>query len=200
MNNMLLFSSDFCAWFLLPFLIFIARITDVSIGTMRVIFVSRGFKHLAPVAGFFEVLIWIIVIGQIMKNLSNPLCYIAYAGGFATGNYIGILIAGKLSLGVVLIRIITQENALPLVKHLNSKEYGVTSLDGHGSRGKVQVVFTIVPRYETPAIIKSVKKFNPEAFYSVEEVGFVEKGVFPSRKIWRNFPFFDLFKPFRKGK
>ncbi|OHB62055.1 MAG: hypothetical protein A2167_03650 [Planctomycetes bacterium RBG_13_46_10] len=200
MNNMLLFSSSFYAWFLLPFLIFVARIADVSIGTMRVIFVSRGFKYLAPVVGFFEVLIWILAMGQIMKNLSNPVCYIAYAGGFAMGNYIGICISEKLSLGVVLIRIITQNNALPLVKHLTSQEYGVTSLDGHGSRGKVQVVFTIVPRYEAPAIVESIKKFNPEAFYSIEEVGFVEKGIFPNRNVWRDFSLLSLFRPFRKGK
>ena len=200
MNNMLLFSSGFYAWFILPFLIFIARITDVSIGTMRLIFVSRGFKYLAPIVGFFEVLIWLLAIGQIMKNLANPACYIGYAGGFAMGNYVGMRIAEKLSLGLVLIRVITKEDALPLVKHLDSKKYGVTSIDGHGTRGKVQVVFTIVPRYEAPIVVESIKKFNPQAFYSIEEVGFVEKGVFPNKKIWRDFSLLSLFRPFRKGK
>jgi uncharacterized protein YebE (UPF0316 family) len=200
MNNVLLFGSGFYAWFLLPFLIFIARIADVSIGTVRLIFVSRGFKYLAPVVGFFEVLIWIVAISQIMKNLSNPICYIAYAGGFAMGNYVGICIAGKLSLGIVLIRVVTEENALPLVEHLNSKKYGVTSIDGHGTRGKVQVVFTIVPRYEIPIVIEAIKKFNPRAFYSIEEVGFVKKGVFPNRNILRNFSLMSLLRPFRKGK
>jgi len=200
MDNLLFFNSGFYTWLVLPALIFIARIADVSIGTVRLIFVSRGFKYLAPVVGFFEVLIWLLAIGQIMKNLSNPACYIAYAGGFAMGNYVGMWIAEKLSLGVVLIRVITKMDALPLVEHLNSKSYGVTSVDGHGASGVVKVVFTIVPRREVPSVVESIKKFNPQAFYSIEEVGFVEKGIFPGKKGWRDFGRLWLFRPFRKGK
>lgn len=200
MDNVWFFNSYFYTWIILPFLIFIARIADVSIGTVRLIFVSRGFKYLAPVVGFFEVLIWLLAIGQIMKNLSNPICYIAYAGGFAMGNHVGMLIAEKLSLGVVLIRLITKVDALPLVEHLNSKNYGVTSIDGHGTSGEVKVVFTIVPRREVPSVVESIKKFNPQAFYSIEEVGFVEKGVFPSKKKWLNYSISKLFRPLRKGK
>ncbi len=200
MYDILLFSSSFYTWLILPFLIFLARIADVSIGTMRLIFVSRGFKYLAPIGGFFEVLIWLLAIGQIMKNLSNPLCYIGYAGGFAMGNYVGMLIAEKLSLGFVLIRVITKMDAMQLVEHLNSKDYGVTSIDGHGSSGEVKVVFTIVPRREVPSVVESIKRFNPQAFYSIEEVGFVESGVFPDKKSWCDFGLLKLFRQFRKGK
>ena len=200
MNNVLLLSSNFYTWFVIPFLIFIARIADVRIGTVRVIFVSRGFKYLAPIIGFFEILIWLLAIGQIMKNLSNPVCYIAYAGGFAMGNYVGICIADKLSLGVVLIRVITKIDALPLVEHLKSKNYGVTSVDGHGKSGQVKVVFTIVHRREVPSVVDLIKKFNPQAFYSIEEVGFVEKGVFPAKKNWRDLRLLRLFRSSRKGK
>jgi len=192
--------SGFYTWFVLPFLIFVARIADVSIGTVRVIFVSRGFKYLAPVVGFIEILIWLLAIGQIMKNLSNPMCYIAYAGGFAMGNYVGICIADKLSLGVVLIRIVSKKDALPLVEQLKKENYGVTSVDGHGASGQVKVVFTIVHRREVNSVIELVKKFNPNAFYSIEEVGFVEKGIFPIRKSWHDAAWLRIFKPFRKGK
>jgi uncharacterized protein YebE (UPF0316 family) len=200
MDNVLLSSSNFYTWFLVPFLIFVARIADVSIGTVRVIFVSRGLKYLAPVVGFFEVLIWLLAIGQIMKNLSNPACYVAYAGGFAMGNYVGIRIAEKLSLGLVLIRVVTKKDALTLVEFLKSEDYGVTSVDGHGASGEVKVVFTIVPRREVQAVVNLIKKFNPHAFYSIEEVGFVEKGVFPVRRSWRDLSLLRLFRPFRKGK
>jgi uncharacterized protein YebE (UPF0316 family) len=200
MDMMLLFSSNLYAWVVLPFLIFIARIADVSIGTVRLIFVSRGFKYLAPIVGFFEVLIWILAIGQIMQNLSNPLCYIAYAGGFATGNYVGILLAEKLSLGLTLIRVITKKDAEPLVSFLKSENYGVTSIDGHGTRGQVRVVFTIVPRREVRSVVALIKKFNPQAFYSIEEVGYVEKGVFPVRRSWRDSNWLGILRPFRKGK
>jgi uncharacterized protein YebE (UPF0316 family) len=197
MDNMLLFSSIVYAWVLLPLLIFLARIADVSIGTVRLIFVSRGFKYLAPLVGFFEVLIWLLAIGQIMKNLSNPVCYIAYAGGFAMGNYVGMYIIEKLSLGLALIRVITKRDAGPLVECLRSENYGVTSIDGHGTSGEVRVVFTIVPHREVQSVVDLIKKFNPQAFYSIEEVRHVEKGVFPVRKYWLNL---SLLREFRKGK
>lgn len=200
MEDTLLLNSGFYAWFLLPLLIFIARIADVSIGTVRVIFVARGLKYVAPIIGFFEMLIWLLAIGQIMKNLSNPACYIAYAGGFAMGNFVGIWIAEKLSLGVALIRVVTEKDASELVEYLKSGEYGVTSVDGHGAVGEVKVVFTIVPRRETQSVVELIKRFNPKAFYSIEEVGFVEKGVFPAKRCGDFFGLSKLFKPFRKGK
>lgn len=200
MHALLLSDSPVYAWLVIPFLIFIARVTDVSMGTIRLIFVSRGLKRLAPVVGFFEILIWLLAIGQIMQNLSNPACYIAYAGGFAMGNYVGIRIAEKLSLGVVLIRVITQKDALPLVEFLKSADYGVTSIAGHGRAARVQVVFTIVPRREVKQVVDLIKKFNPNAFYSIEEVGYVEKGIFPPRKNWLDSGFLTLVRPFRKAK
>jgi len=163
MGNILLSNSGFYSWMVLPLLIFSARVADVSIGTVRVIFVSRGLKYLAPIVGFFEILIWLLAIGQIMKNLYNPACYIAYAGGFAMGNFVGICIAEKLSLGIVLIRVITKKDALQLVESLKSANYGATSIDGHGVSGQVRLVFTIVPRRETLSVVNLIKKFNPRS-------------------------------------
>ena len=200
MPHPLLANSWYYTWMLLPFLIFAARIFDVSLGTVRVIFVSRGLKYLAPAVGFFEILIWLLAIGQIMKNLANPACYVAYAGGFAMGNFVGICIAERLSLGMVLIRIITKRDALPLVDVLKSRGYGVTSVDAHGTEGQVQVVFTIVPRREAQSIVTLIKEFNPQAFYSIEEIGFVEKGIFPLKTGRVDSRLFWLFRFFRKGK
>lgn len=196
MPDFLLLDSAFFTWFLLPVLIFIARVSDVSLGTVRVIFITRGMKYFAPIVGFFEVIIWLLAIGQIMQHLSSPLCYIAYAGGFATGNYVGMWIAEKLSLGVVLIRTITSKDASELLEILKSAEYGVTSVDAQGSAGKVQVVFTIVRRREVAAVVNLIKQFNPKAFYTIEEVGFVEEGIFPARKTSLG----NMFRSWRKGK
>jgi uncharacterized protein YebE (UPF0316 family) len=193
-------STPLFSWVVLPLLIFLARITDVSLGTIRLIFVSRGFKYLAPIAGFFEVLIWILVIGQIMQNLANPICYIAYAGGFATGNFVGLLIAEKLSLGNVIIRVITQAPPADLIERFRQRQYGVTVMNGHGANGPVQIVFTIVPRREVGTVIGLVKTFNPQAFYSIEDVDSVERGVFPVQRPWRQSSLLNLLRPFRKGK
>jgi uncharacterized protein YebE (UPF0316 family) len=143
-------------------------------------------KYVAPIIGFVEILIWLLAIGQIMQNLSSPACYVAYAAGFATGNFVGISIAERLSLGVVMIRVITAQDALPLVERLKAENYGVTSIDGHGTSGQVKVVFTLVPRREVPSVVGLIKLFSPKAFYSIEEVNFVEKGIFPLRKSWRD--------------
>jgi uncharacterized protein YebE (UPF0316 family) len=192
--------SHLFTWVILPILIFLSRIADVSIGTVRVILVSRRLKYLAPFAGFFEVLIWIVVISQIMQNLSSPVCYVAYAGGFAMGNFIGILIAEKLSIGMVLVRVIFPRQANGLLDRLRERRYGVTSMDGQGAGGPVQIVFTIVPRREVQSVVDLVKVSNPEAFYSVEEVDHVERGVFPLRRRWQELCFLQLLRPFRKGK
>ena len=198
MDNIL--SAEFYAWIVIPLLIFVARIADVSIGTVRLIFVSRGLKYLAPVVGFFEVLIWLMAIGQIMKNLSNPVCFIAYSAGFALGNFVGMCIAEKLSLGVVIIRVITVKGASELIRQLRSANYGVTSIDGHGSEGDVDIVFTIVPRSEVKSVVGLIKAFNPKAFYTVEEVGYVEKGLLPPRHTNGFTKSLNYFKPFRKSK
>jgi hypothetical protein len=188
------------AWVVLPALIFLARITDVSLGTVRLIFVSRGFKYLAPLVGFFEVLIWILIIGQIMQNLGNPLSYVAYAGGFRHGQFRrapdrGEALAGhrhhppghaEAGRG--------PDRAAPRAA---LRRY---VMNGHGANGPVQILFTIVRRREAGDVIELVKQFNPQAFYSVEDVDLVERGVFPLQRQWYQATFQGLIRPFRKGK
>ncbi len=172
---------DYVTWFLFPAMIFFARICDVSIGTMRIMFVARGQKKIAPVLGFFEVLIWITVLGTIMKNLDNPLSYIAYAGGFATGNYIGIKIEERIAFGKVLLRIITRKSAQGLIKILSDNHFGVTHIPAEGSRGPVSVIYSVVERKNVAKVIAIIKEFNPKAFYSIEDVKLVSEGVFQGR-------------------
>jgi uncharacterized protein YebE (UPF0316 family) len=192
--------NGFYPWIILPLLIFLARVADVTLGTIRLIFVSRGYKHLAPAIGFVEILIWILVIGQIMKNLSNAACYVAYAGGFATGNFVGMWLAERLILGNVLIRVVTQRDAEALIQALRREHYGVTSVDGEGVEGKVKIIFTIIPRHKTRDVMETIRQFNPKAFYSVEDVGHVSKGIFPPKAPSPFGSWMRLFRPFRKGK
>jgi len=84
------------SYVVLPLLIFFARIADVSLGTIRIIFISKGFKLLSFIVGFFEVLIWLLAINQIWSDFSNPLLLLAYEAGFATGNYVGIYLDEKI--------------------------------------------------------------------------------------------------------
>ncbi|MFH0765595.1 MAG: DUF2179 domain-containing protein [Calditrichota bacterium] len=187
-------------WVVIPVLIFIARILDVSIGTVRVIFVARGMKILAPVLGFFEVLIWLLAIGQILQNLTNWQNYLAYASGFATGNFVGMVLEGRLALGTAILRVITRTDAEDLVAHLREENYGVTSLSAQGKYGPVKVLFMLVARNDLPRAIELINRFHPHAFYSVEDVRYVNEGVFPPRRGILKERYLSVWEIFRKTK
>jgi len=176
-------------WIIIPVLIVVSRIFDVTIGTLRIIFVARGMKLLAPTLGFFEVLIWLIVISHVMNNLDNPLNILAYAGGFALGNYVGINIENRLAMGMALIRFITAVDASEVVGLLRDSGYRITSVDATGNRGPVTVFFTIVRRREIKQVVQTIKEYNPNAFYTVEDVGFVsqiQRTMVKTRRKWRH--------------
>jgi len=201
MNLETVVGSDVFTWIILPFLIFSARVLDVSLQTLRIIFVSRGLKYLAPFVGFFEVIIWLLALRVIMENLNNWACYIAYGAGFAMGNFIGIFIEKRLAIGNSIVRIITRKDAIPLIEHLRSSGYGVTSIQAEGSEGSVHVIYVIVKRHDLEAIGEVIRDFNPNAFYTVEDVRLVIKGIFPMNKLGAgHIPIIGSFMFWRKGK
>ena len=162
--------SDTFAYLVLPVMIFFARISDVTLGTLRIIFVSRGNKTVAPILGFFEVLIWVIAISNIIQHLDNVYCYLAWAGGFATGNFIGMRIEERLAIGVNLVRIITKKEGDQLIGELYNNGYGATVVDAKGKDGAVNVIYTVVNRKGIEKLINLIKTYNPNAFYVVEDV------------------------------
>ncbi|NTW25162.1 MAG: DUF2179 domain-containing protein [Lentimicrobium sp.] len=175
-------NSPVFIWVVLPLLIFLARISDQTIGTLRLIFLSKGQKGLAPFLGFFEVIIWLLAVGQIMKHLDNVLCYVAYGGGFAMGNYIGMVIEEKLSIGNVLVRIIPKKDTKELIAYLRNSNYGVTSVEAEGAKGKVDIVFTIIKRKDVEEVASIINRFNPNAFYTIEEVKAINEGIFKKNR------------------
>jgi uncharacterized protein YebE (UPF0316 family) len=164
-----------------------ARIMDVTIGTMRIVMVAKGQKFWAPILGFFEVFIWIITMSKVMQNLDNWMCYIGYAGGFATGNWVGLILEEKLAMGIVKIQIITRKEASQLISALKDAGYGITHHDAHGANGIVSIIHTIVKRTDIDKVDNIIMTYNPKAFYSIEEIKFVSQGVFPiqSASRWR---------------
>ncbi len=181
--DILLLSSgfDWYAWILLPFLIFLARIVDQSLGTLRIIFVSRSMRKLAALVGFFESLIWLLAISQIIQNLGNWVSFIAFAGGFSLGNYVGIYLEGKLAMGMLCLRIITHEDATELTEVLRENQYGATTVSATGKSGMVRLILTIIKRKDLQKVQHLVKQYNPKAFISVEDVRTVHEGVFPEQ-------------------
>lgn len=167
------------AWIFLPLLIFIARAADVTVGTLRIILMARGRKFLAPLLGFAELMIWLLAIGQIFRGEPNLLYYVAYAGGFAAGNWVGLWVEEKIALGLEMLRVITRRPAVDLVRELRDRGYGVTEVQGRGATGPVSILFTLARRKEMPRVVEIVLRHHPRAFYSVEDVRKVSEGVFP---------------------
>jgi len=194
------FESGIFSYGILPLLIFLARVCDVSIGTLRIIFVAKGQKNIAPILGFFEVLIWITAITRIMQNLDYYVNYIAYAAGFATGNYVGMLIEERLAMGIQMIRVFTNEKGQDLVQSLNSRGFGATSVQAQGAKEKVHLIYTIVQRNEMEDVLSIIEGFNPKAFYTIEDVKAANEGIFHPRKRKNVNPFANILREWRKGK
>ncbi|PLW96780.1 MAG: hypothetical protein C0593_10455 [Marinilabiliales bacterium] len=169
-------TSPWFTWVILPLLIFFSRILDVSVGTMRLIFVSKGNKNIAPILGFFEVIIWLIAISQIMQHLNNVMCYIAYGGGFAAGNYIGIYLEERMKIGTVIMRIFPKKDTTALAFTLRENGFGVTTVNIQGKGGKNQMLFSVMDRKSIPEVLEIVNHHNPNAFYTIEDIRGVKEG------------------------
>ncbi|MEJ2294567.1 MAG: DUF5698 domain-containing protein [Candidatus Lokiarchaeota archaeon] len=133
-------------------MIFFARVGDVSLDTLRIVFIPQGRKKLAPLVGFFEIMIWLLAIGQLFNNLTNFIYYLAYAGGFAIRNYVGLIIENKISIGLLNLQLIVKENHDDLIKVLNGRGYGLTTMTAEGTKGLVKLVLLIIKRKNLPKV------------------------------------------------
>lgn len=175
--------TELYSWVVLPILIFLARVADVTLGTLRIIFVSRGKRKIAPLLGFFEVLIWIVAIGQLVQNLGSVTSYLGYAAGFAAGNYVGMLIEDRLAIGTLIVRAIVPAGGEEVMQRLHAAGFGVTGVDGQGATGPVKVVYAVVKRKHSREVMNIIHNVHSKAFITVEDVRSSLDGVFPSRKI-----------------
>jgi uncharacterized protein YebE (UPF0316 family) len=173
----------------------------VSMETIRVIYISRGIKYLAPIIAFFEIVIWLLAMEVVMKDLTNIANFLAFALGFAMGTYVGLIIEEKLSIGMVILRIVTTDDSNEeIVSFMQSENYGITTLDATGSRGSVKMILSLVNRTDVPRITQHIQATNPHAFFSIEDVRYVNQGVFRPKKPNRITGFFHSFIRPRKKK
>jgi len=188
-----LLNTPYFDYLILPIFIFCLRICDVTLDTLRIIFMTKGLKNLAPIIGFFEILIWIIAITRIMQNLNSWVSYVAYAAGFATGNYVGMLLDEKLAIGHELIRVITKVEAGDLASALRNAGYGVTAVKATGMQGDVGILFIIVNRKNQKHAIEIIERHTPNAFFTIENIHFVnrplDKNIITDTAGARIFPF-----------
>ena len=173
-------NAEFYAWVILPLLIFVARVADVTLQTMRIIFTSRGRRRLAPLLGFFEVLIWVVALGQLVQNLNSVTSYLGYAAGFAAGNFVGMVIEDRLAIGTLIVRSIVDIGGEEVLLRLHEAGFGATVVEGHGSTGPVKIIYAVVKRKHLHKVTDIIHQVHPRAFVTIEDLRSTEAGIFPS--------------------
>lgn len=163
-------SDSVFSFFLLPLLIFLARIADVSINTIRIIYVLGGRRVTATLLGFFESFIWLMAIRQIFEHMDNWVCYVAYPAGFASGIFVGMLIEERIAYGKVIVRIITRRDINELIQFLSQLNLRYTHVNANGPGGEEHLVFTVLDRERLDDLLNKLKEILPSAFYTVEKV------------------------------
>lgn len=166
-----------------PLLIFVLRIVDVSMATVRHVLSVRGQKTIVPLIGALEVTIWLLAVSRAMAYVDRPLHVAGYALGFAAGTYIGLCIEEKLALGLATVRVIAATGGVELADALREKGYGVTEISGQGKEGKVEIVLAACPRRKLPILLAEANLWTPDAFVTVEEPKAVMRGwMFDQRR------------------
>lgn len=176
-------SEEVFSFIILPLLIFLARICDVSINTIRIIYMLGGRRVTATLLGFMEAFIWLLVIRQVFQHLDNWLCYVAYPAGFATGVLVGMIIEERIAYGKVIVRIITRKEIQELLNYLNKNEFRFTRVVAEGPGGAENLVFTVLSREHLDDLLKTLKEILPTAFYTIEKVKAAgEGGALPEER------------------
>ena len=145
-------------------LIFVLRIFDVSLDTMRVIFAIRGKRGIAALLGFAQAMIWIFAVGNAVKHLDSILHIVGYAGGYATGTWVGITIEQAIAYGVAQIRVVSRHAGVEIAEALRARGYGVTEFPGFGRDGSVEIVQSVVQRGQVEGVLAIIEAHDAEAF------------------------------------
>jgi uncharacterized protein YebE (UPF0316 family) len=157
-------------------LIFLLRVADMSLDTLRVLVVMRGRKAIAWVLGFFQALIFVLAISSVLKDLHNILNVVAYAAGFATGNVVGMWIEERLAIGHVHLNVVSSRLGTAITERLRADGYAVTEIPARGKDGMVTLLNISVLRRSVVAVHKLVNQVDPSAFITAEDVRPVRRG------------------------
>jgi len=161
------------------FLIFFLRVGAIALGTVRVLFVIREERLLAPITGFVQALLLVVAIGKVVQDLTNIPNVLAYCMGFAVGTWAGMVIEEGLALGYVRIHVISMQKAEGIAARLRKEGYGVTEIAGRGRGGRVGIVEVVARRKDVSTITAAVTKVDEEAFITMEEAKGVHRGFIP---------------------
>ncbi len=161
---------------LLPLVIFFIRVADMSLDTLRVLFVVRGRRPQAWVVGFVQSALWVIAVASVLSHLDNLLNVLAYAAGFATGNVVGMRIEERLAIGHSHLRVISRQRGEAVASAVRSAGYAVTELSGRGKDGAVSILTTSVRRRDIDPVRNEVLQADPDAFVTLSDVRPLHRG------------------------
>ncbi len=167
-----------------PAIIFVLRVIDVSLATLRILYAVRGQKALAAGLGFVEVLVWVLAVAAVVTNLmASPWLALAYAAGFAAGTYVGMTLEEKLAFGLMEVRVFTRYYGQEMAAALRELGYGITEYEGWGRDGRIDVLTSVVRRRMLKEMLEEVDRVDPNAFVAVDEPRMVHRGwLFTARK------------------
>jgi uncharacterized protein YebE (UPF0316 family) len=159
-------------------LIFAARVADVTLSTIRILLLMRGKAVQASVIGFFEVTIFILALNQVVGNLDDPFRLLAYALGFATGNFVGSRLEERLALGFATVQVISVDKSVEMLEQIRERGFGVTALEGCGREGTYQILHVLLKRRDLPCFLSLVRGIDDQAFVSVMDTRKIFGGYF----------------------
>ncbi|SDJ98359.1 DUF2179 domain-containing protein [Natronincola ferrireducens] len=162
--------------------IFFAKVADVTLATIRMIMVVKGRRVQAAFIGFVEIIIYILAIGKVLAELDNPFNVLAYALGFASGNYLGIYVEEKMALGTIIVQVITHGNAMPLVEIFREQGFGVTVVEGYGREGMQHLLSITIQRKNLSKVYRIIDNYDKKAFVTVTDARSIRGGYFTQLK------------------
>ena len=151
-------------------LIFSLRLVDVSLGTLRIILLSRRYRLLPSLIGFVEVFTWLVAATVVFSNLNDVRRMLAYAAGFALGTFLGTLLESRLAVGNTMMRVVSPVGSPQAYEELRRAGFGVTVMNADGRDGEVLLIFSIIPRRRRKEALAIVHKVNPTAFVTMQDV------------------------------
>jgi len=160
--------------------VFIARIFDVSIGTIRTIVTVQGRTTISFFLAVFEVTIWITVVSAVINQVKDvPVLVIFYSLGYATGNVVGILVEKKLAFGMIILKIFSQTSGKEMAQTFRDRGQPVTTFTGEGKCGPVLELYLACRRRDLKWMIPQVHAIDKDAFYVIEQARDVSKILKP---------------------
>ncbi len=159
-------------------LIFLLRLSDMTLDTMRLMFTMRGHKWLAALVGFMQAAIVVVAIAKVVRNVTNVWNIIAYAGGFACGILVGMTLEERMALGFSHLQIISKTKGDAVAEALRGAGHAVTVICGTGKDGAVSIVTCMVRRSDAKTIRALAEEVDPSAFLTGDEFRPLARGYF----------------------